>query len=225
MATVIGRLLSLEPAADANNKPEPFPLDLAPEAHEVFVDNYNRHRVEIAEFNANHDDDLAAAWTKLEAYFARFALFIQLCKWASGDAAAGNKIDVDSIHAAIELQQWFGHEAKRVYGMFCESAEDREQRELADLIRRNGGRTTARELARSCRRYRQRGESEAALDQLVKEGHGNWLVEPTNGRPRRVFVIHTDDTGDGDVSAANAEENGLPLPSPGRNGQPRGPQP
>ncbi len=29
-----------------------------------------------------------------------------------------------------------------------------------------------------------------------------------------MFVIHTDDTGDGDVSEANAEENGLPLPSP-----------
>ena len=39
------------------------------------------------------DDDLAAAWSKLEAYAARFALIFQLCTWAAGDAAVGHCID------------------------------------------------------------------------------------------------------------------------------------
>ena len=38
--------------------------------------------------------------------------------------------------AAIELSDWFGGEAKRVYGLFVETAVDREQRELVDWIRR-----------------------------------------------------------------------------------------
>jgi hypothetical protein len=96
---VFERLLSLEPAANENGDPEPFPLDLTPKAKTIWIEYFNRHRAELVDL----DDDLAAAWSKLEAYAARFALIFQLCKWAGGDAAAGNAIDESSVSAGLAL--------------------------------------------------------------------------------------------------------------------------
>lgn len=210
MNQLFDRLLSLEPAANEHGEPEPFPLDLTPEAKALWAEYFNRHRVELVDL----DDDLAAAWSKLEAYTARLALIFQLCEWASGDAAAGHEIDEVSMQRAIELSDWFGEEAKRVYGLFVESAEDRDQRELVELIRRKGGRTTARELAHASRKYRQSGDAEAALDELRKSKLGKWDVEPTSGRPRQVFILNTDNSSNGNTSTTNAEQDGLPLPLP-----------
>jgi len=182
---VFDHLLAMEAAADSEGNSEPFPLDLSPEAKEVWVDYYNRHRAEGAEL----DDDLAAAWSKLEAYTARFALIFELCTWAAGDAAAATQISEDSMRSAIELSDWFGNEAKRVYGMFSETEEDREQRELEDLIQSRGGSITPRELTRSRRRYRGAGVADAALEALVKAGRGTWTVSSTATNQRREFTL------------------------------------
>jgi len=186
---VFDRLFSLESAADAEGNPEPFPLDLSPEAKSVWIDYYNRHRTEAEGL----DDDLRAAWSKLEAYAARFALIIQLCTWASGDAFAGNKIDESSMLAAIELSDWFGNEAKKIYGLFVETDSEREQRELLDWVRRRGGKVAPRDLAHGCRQYRGSGEAESALGRLVESGLGSWQVENNGGpgRPATYFVCRT----------------------------------
>ncbi|MEQ8211042.1 MAG: DUF3987 domain-containing protein [Lacipirellulaceae bacterium] len=194
MAEVFDRLCELEPAGAASlddeyegevPEPEPFPLDLTPEAKAVWVEYFNRHRAELADL----DDDLAAAWSKLEAYTARLALVFQLCTWATGDAAAGHAIDQLSIEAAIELTDWFGNEAKRVYGMFNDSPEERAERELVELIERRGGAMTPRDLAHASRQYRKPGEAEAALEKLAGRGLGTWQVESTAGRPKRCFLL------------------------------------
>ena len=57
-------------------------MPLTPEAKTVWVEYFNRHRAELADL----DDDLAAAWSKLEAYAARFALIFQLVANAAGEA-------------------------------------------------------------------------------------------------------------------------------------------
>jgi uncharacterized protein DUF3987 len=204
---VFDRLLLLEPAANENGAPEPVPLDLTAEAKRVWVEYFNRHRAELVDL----DDDLASAWSKLEAYAARFALIFQLCTWAAGDASAGHAIDEGSIRKAIELSDWFGGEAKRVYGMFVEDAQDQEQRELIELIQRKGGSITSRELMRSCFRIKKATEAEAALESLVKTKIGKW--EPVErqggpGRPTRKFVLNPADTIDIDTISTNPGKNG-----------------
>jgi hypothetical protein len=62
------------------------------------------------------DDDLCLAWSKLEAYAARFALIVQLCAWAAGEAS-GDAIDQPNIEAGIAHSDWFGNEARRVYSV------------------------------------------------------------------------------------------------------------
>ena len=197
MTDLFDRLFSIELAANEHGEPEPFPLDLTAEAKTLWVDYFNRHRAELVAL----DDDLAAAWSKLEAYAARFALIFQLCEWASGQAA-DEAIEASAIRAAIELSDWFGGEAKRVYGMFYEDEAGQQQRELVELIQRRGGDITARELAHATRRYRKAGEANTALQSLVDAGLGKWELEPTSGRPRSVFKLSPVTVTELDESAA-----------------------
>jgi hypothetical protein len=207
IADVFGKLLSLDPAADEDGNPTPFAMALTPEAKTVWVAYFNQHRAEMV----GMDDDLRAAWSKLEAYAARLALIVQLCSWAAGEGS-DDQIDQASIEAGIVLSDWFGVEARRVYDLLSESDEEREQRELAELISRQGGTITARQLAHSSRAYRASGEAEAALERLAKVGWGHWSVDAdTGGRPANVFVLNS---GHGNTTPENAEERRLPLPLP-----------
>jgi hypothetical protein len=197
---VYDALFALEPAADEEGNNSPYPLDLTPEAKAVWVEYFNRHRAELVDL----DDDLAAAWSKLEAYAARFALIIQLATDPASEA-----IDETAMSAAIELSDWFGNEAQRVYGLFVEDAVDQERRELVELIRRKGGSVTPRDLMRCCRKFKQSAEAEAALIELVSAKLGRWESIPAGirgGHPTRVFQLV--DTVDVDTTPGNHGENG-----------------
>lgn len=186
LSGIFDQLLTLEAGVDAEGNHEPLAIDMTAEAKASWVEYFNRHRGE----SSGLDDDLAAAWSKLEAYTARFALIFQLCSWAAGDASP-NEIDQSSMEAAIQLSDWFGNEAKRIYGLFVESTEEREARELCDLIRRKGGRITSRDLAHACRKYRAAMAAEDALDHLVDMGMGKWQVNPTSTKQKCEFVLHS----------------------------------
>lgn len=188
LANVFERLLALKPGVDEDGHSAPRAMPLTDGAKSVWTEYYDRHSSELVVL----DDDLAAAWSKLRAYTARFALIFQLCSWAADEQyAMAEVIDEAAMHSAIALSDWFGGEARRVYGMFAESEADREYRELVELIRRRGGRITARELARSCRRYRGSGEAEAVLDEVAGAGYGAWDVVSTATSQRREFYLTT----------------------------------
>lgn len=178
----IDTLLSLQLGEDG----KPIELPLTPNAKAVWVDYYNDHRAELYEL----DDDLAACWTKLEAYSARFALIHQLCSRV-GDEAEVTHIDQQSMEAGITLSNWFGDEAKRVYSMLARSDEDEAQQVLLDWIKKRGGRVTAREVQTGLRAYRDSGTAEAALMSLQQKGLARSDVIDTPGRPMRVFTLTT----------------------------------
>ena len=185
MEGIFDRLVKMEPAADAEGNTEPFPIDLAPEEKDLWVRYFNRHRAELAGLH----DDLAAAWSKLEAYAARFALIFQLSAWAAGQAS-DDAISAASMQAGIELSDWFGGEARRVYELFVETDADREARELVGLIQRKGGAITARELMHTSRKFQPTKVAYAALDSLAKAGVGKWHIDvSTGGRPRQEFRL------------------------------------
>ncbi len=95
MTMVFERLLGMSSGADGDGNPEPFAMPLTPEAKEVWVEYYNRHRAELRDL----DDDLAAAWSKQEAYAARFALIFQLCSWADDNANPFSQMQSVTIQA------------------------------------------------------------------------------------------------------------------------------
>ncbi len=185
MANVFDELLKLEPAATPEGEPEPFAVPLTPEAKSAWVEYYNRHRAEMESLDA----DLTSAYAKLEAYAARFGLIFQMVAAAAG-AASNDVIDQTAIEAGIALSDWFANEAKRVYGMFAETDDERDRRELIEWIAKQGGVVTARDLARGPRKFRK--DAEPVLNDLMLRGVGHWMFRPPGpkgGRATRVFCL------------------------------------
>jgi len=187
---VFDRLFALEAATGDDGEPEPGIVRLSRKAKEAWIEFYNEHAREHADLTG----DLSAAWSKLEGYAARLALVVYLVRWAGGNAAVASADEVDeaSVHAGVTLSRWFGYETRRVYALMKETDEQRECRELVDLIQRHDGTRTARELSRSSKKYGKSEKANEALNALVERGLGYWErvgPGPKGGHPTRRFVL------------------------------------
>lgn len=187
-------LVSLGMGTDENGKPCPIDLKFDSKAHDLWTRFYNEHALEQVKLN----DDVAAVWSKLEGYAARLALLMHLIRYAANDPKLvdSDKIDEQSLTAAIELSRWFGEETSRIYveiGGRTESLEEQERRKLLRIIRNHPGGITARELMRHCQRLRKDVQlAEEALEELVEKGLGIMQIRPTTvqgGRPTKEFIL------------------------------------
>ena len=162
---------------------EPVILPLSTGAKQIWISFYNEQRAAIS----TAEDDLAAAFSKLEGYAARFALIIQLVR-----DAASEEVNHESMRRGIELARWFNRETQRVYATLREGLIVSVEEDLILSLRRRGGRISVRELQRSSRRYRSAREAEAVLQKLADHGLGRWTTPRTSsrgGRPSRVLEI------------------------------------
>jgi hypothetical protein len=190
LARLLGRLYDLQPTTDDDGQPAPVYVRLTPDAKSLWVDYSNAHGEEQAKLTG----ELAAAWSKLEAYAARLALIVHCARWAAEDDSLQppDLIDTDSMARAVTLAHWFKGEARRVYGVLAETDEQRDRRQLADWIARKGGAVTVRALQQGRRGYGTAEAAEAALQELAKAGLGTWEESPTTakgGRPSSVFRL------------------------------------
>ncbi|MCH8270107.1 MAG: DUF3987 domain-containing protein [Planctomycetes bacterium] len=172
-----------------NAEPEIIPLSEDGEA--AWSRFYNEHNEEQVRLSG----DLAAMWSKLEGYVPRLALLIHSVREVIGDPALRNpkRVDAASIDAAVMLVRWFGREARRVYAVLREPDGRREQRQLIEKIRGNGGSMTVRELRRSSSLTTE--DAEVALEELHRMEAGRWVHDnpgPRGGRaPRRFVLLNT----------------------------------
>ncbi len=205
VSDVFDRLLALEAADDESTGPSPVAIPLSSGAKTEWIKYYNHHHAEMEVL----DVDLKAAWSKLEAYTARFALIFQLVDCASGEQrASADEIDESAMLSAIKLSEWFGNEARRVYRLFSEEERDREDRELFQLVTRMGGRVTVRDLMRNSRRFANADTTEKALHRLVARKCGEWEAKkPTakGGRPSQTFQLYGVETADTTSADPEAE--------------------
>ena len=188
MDDLFDRLLNLQMDAqlddDGNEFHIPVVLPLSPVAKELWIAFYNEHAAEQEQLI---DDRESSAWSKLEAYAARFALIFTLCR--NPDAT---DIDSQSMADGIRLTRWFCHETKRVYAMLSETPAESKENALVSMIRdKFNGRITPRELYRTSRKYQPTEVAESALEELIKVGYGQWEAgDSTGGRPAMVFTLH-----------------------------------
>jgi hypothetical protein len=193
LSQIFGRLLILKGETHAEDNERPVLVRLTPSAKDLWVQYYNTHNIEQADLT----DEMAAAWAKLEEAAARLAVVVHYLRWAGGGTDDELLLSEEAMAAGIALAEWFKREARRVYAMFGESEEQRDQRRLIEWIRARGGRATAREVQQGCRWLKESGAAEAALEKLAKSGLGYWEIDHTNsrrGRPSRVFVLSTSST-------------------------------
>jgi Protein of unknown function (DUF3987) len=190
------QLYDFQPDRDDDGEPIARIVKLSTAAkHDVWIPFYNAHAKEQIEL----DDDLSAAWSKLEGYAARLALVHHLVRVAAGDETVIDPDTVDEISmaAGIALSQWFGAEAKRVYEMLGEAEKDQAERQLIELIDRLGGIVTGRDLQRRSRKFKTAKEAENALQILVQHERGEWRTRPgtaQGGRPTSEFFLWGADT-------------------------------
>ena len=147
------------------------------------------------------EGELAAAFSKLEAYAARFAMLHHVVGHVARGEDGLAPVERESAEAGVVLCRWFAAEARRVYSTLSESAEDRDRRRLVEYVRSRGGRITARQLQHSnSRKYPSSDAAEQALDALARGDLADWSDQPSTqrgGRPTRVLVLRpTPDTTD-----------------------------
>ncbi len=192
IARLVDRLLELHPNIAEDSDPYPVNVPLDAQARAVFIRFVNRHGAEQAALTGG----LRAAWSKLEAYVARLALVIHFIRWAADMPTLGDSeaVDVESIEAAIQLVDWYRLEARRVYGLFLESNDQRDDRSLVEWIAARGGSVTPRELCQRSRAYGSVGAARTELQRLVEAGFGVLEVTPAGpagGRPSEQFLLST----------------------------------
>ncbi|MDA0834259.1 MAG: YfjI family protein [Planctomycetota bacterium] len=181
-SSLIDELLGLEMPVDEEGNFFPLFMGMTTAAKSLWIEFYNS----FADETANEEDEhIAGTFGKLEGQAARFALIFQLV-----DDPHSTTVKPPAMRSAIALARWFAHEAKRVYESHSETDEEREQRQLIELIQRRGGEITARELTQYNRRYK--GDSiaaELALLQLQKSGIGELVTVQTTSKPKTVFKL------------------------------------
>ncbi|MGC9261479.1 MAG: DUF3987 domain-containing protein, partial [Phycisphaerae bacterium] len=201
-------LLGLQMDAQLDDNGEeyhvPVLVPLSPEAKALWVEFYDGHAEEQEQLA---DDRESSAWSKLEAYAARFALIFSLCRDPNATT-----VDGQSMADGIRLTRWFCNETRRVYAMLAESPAQSQENALVSLIRdRFSGTVTPRELTRISRKYQPTQKAEAALQELVNSGYGKWdvLVPDTGpGRPSQAFTLNGCRHVDSRQNSPNSKENG-----------------
>ncbi|MDB2525765.1 YfjI family protein [Mariniblastus sp.] len=192
LTSVFDHCFSLEPTIDENQNRTPVLIQLSPDSKELWKAFFNQHNQEQLDTNG----DIAAAFSKLEEYPLRFALVFHSTEQAIG-TSHGHEIGVETIASAIELTNWFKHEAKRIYNLMDETERNKSTTKLVEWIKTQPGHsTTAREVQRSLKRqYPDSVIATAALTSLADQNLGNWVTSAhTNGgRPKRVFQLTTVD--------------------------------
>lgn len=180
---------------EVDDKLVPIDLPLTRDGKEAFVAFYNEHGHEQGELTGN----LAALWAKLEEVAARIALVMHLVRCSIDDSTlvTPDAVDAGSILMGVTFARWFGNEGRRIYGVLAETDEQRDRRQLIELIQRKGGQITARDLTKSTRRFADSNEADAALIELVEGRLGCWEDVPTTskgGRGTRVFRLAVGET-------------------------------
>jgi len=186
MADLHSALLSMP----MGKQDEPVAVHLSDAAFKMWRKFFDAHG---AEQEMERDPRLQAAMAKHRGAAARIALVLHCAAVAGGVPGVDERVvDETSMEGGVVLARWFGHEARRVYAMLDESSEEREQRQLLDLVYRLGGKVTPRDLQKHSRRYPTADGAELVLQALVDEGMGSWQIVrsgKSGGRPTSIFCL------------------------------------
>ncbi|HLY29668.1 MAG TPA: DUF3987 domain-containing protein, partial [Ktedonobacterales bacterium] len=170
------RLWSMQSAPGGDGAREPSVLTFSHDAKQLWREWITGHydEQEMPMF----PDNLRGPWAKIEGYTARFALVIQLARWACGEAS-NDAIDATSMAAAAELADYYKSHARRVYAYLHITPDDKRALAALAWIRRQAGQcVTAREaLHAHLGGVKNSDEAKQLLHELTDRGYG--AVEET----------------------------------------------
>ena len=107
---VISRLLDLPFQVNETGNPEPKVVQFDPEAKKLFIEWFDRN---ASMSNATDEEARAGIYAKLDQYTLRFALILQLLRWACGEGS-GDVVEVEAVSGAVKLAEYFRQTALKV---------------------------------------------------------------------------------------------------------------
>jgi hypothetical protein len=178
-------LVPIEETDNGGKRMRPKDIPLSDDAKSKWSEFYTEHGDEQHSLD---DENLAAAWPKMEGYTARFALIFTLC-----DNPGAEVIDGRSMHNAIRLMRWYMRETIRVYAMLGGKPDERaNDAAILKWLAGRGGAATLSELRDFKQCYRAPDVRERAVDRLIAAGHVVWDIPdsgPSGGRPPNRFRL------------------------------------
>ena len=186
-ALLIRQLIDLDHETTDSGHYCPKYIGMDSYAKRSYRDWYNRHNLD----HVDRDGSLAAASAKIEEIPLRIGLILHCVKHATGDCQI-DRVDAETMQAAITIADWHMAEAERIYDTMATESQSRPHRELADWIRAKGGSVTVRDVVAGKRSIRTAAEATERLTALESAGYGTWQDIPTTskgGRPSRKFVL------------------------------------
>lgn len=198
LVTLIESLDELQPMETEAGEYEPVSIYLTPEAHQAYEKFFQWHNAEAF----TKTGDLSAEWSKLEEIPLRLSLIFHCIECVTRSQKT-ERVSSKTMHNAIHIAEWFKNESLRVYRLFDseegikETPQQQLQKRLIRFIRGKGGKVSIRKVQQGIKSITTANESEAALNDLVRDGVGEWVNTPTKnqGRPTRVFQLFTRSTG------------------------------
>ncbi|MFI3293371.1 MAG: DUF3987 domain-containing protein [Rikenellaceae bacterium] len=118
--SILNRLIGLELPLNEFGDPDPIKLSYSEVAKERLYE-WQRTNVELC--NNELDERLVGVYSKLEIYVSRFALILQMIRWACG-VSERVQIETESIEGAIAITEYFRIAAQRVQNMINGSGVD-----------------------------------------------------------------------------------------------------
>ncbi len=183
---ILSQPLTLDPET---GEPRPHLLDLEPSARAVWIARYNAHQDEIAA--ADFNPALRGQWKKLDAYAARLALVVHLCRLGLADTGSV-PLEAESVEAGGQLVEYFKAGARSVKAMIGESPVEHQIRRALAWMRAH--QTNQISLADMTRDHIVTGGGAAAeklMAAMLDRGHG--VVYPSPNGKKRVFVAARED--------------------------------
>ncbi len=186
-SNLIGKLVSLQHETSDSGRYQPEFIRMDTQAKQSFQAWYNKHNLD----HVNRSGSLAAVSAKIEEIPLRVGLILHCVRFATGDCTV-DKIDAETMRAAINIANWHMAEAERIYEIMATESTSRSQRELAEWIKNRGGAVTARDVVTGKRSVKTTEQATERLNLLEAAGYGVWRDIPTTGkggRPSRKFVL------------------------------------
>ncbi len=171
---IFNRLFELDLDASGSAKVVGFTA----KAKELWVDWINSHYKE--QNTPAFPEVLRGPWAKLEAYCARFALILQMTRYASGCACV-SEIDESSLLKAITLVDYFKSHTERSYMYLRSNSDERLIIDVLAYISKTGGKISARDLQRKrFQGIKTADQAKTFLSNLADQGYGSIEVTNTN---------------------------------------------
>lgn len=165
----------------------PVVYRLSPEA----IVRFGAHCDALGEEQLFLEENLSAAWSKIEGATARIALILHVLEAACEQRRPGPLVGEGTMRRAIAIGEWCGREVKRVYAVLREDESATKLRQAVERIHALGGSVRVRDWQR-CRSRCTAHEAREELDQLVKAGLAHWerdVTKPTGGHQTERLVL------------------------------------